>query len=158
MPDLVTMLTTPPWKLWYSAEAPIALTCTSCMMSGLGKSHTPPFDTAEMSTPSYWNWFWSLLDPKMMNRESLGTWLMRTAGAKVTTSKYDCRAVGMFCSSVWVKLVEKPALAASTTGASPVTVTACSSAPTSMPMSTWMMRPTSTRRLSRCTVVKPAIS
>jgi hypothetical protein len=35
----------------------MAFTWTSCMMSGLGKSHTPPLDTAEMSTPSYWNWF-----------------------------------------------------------------------------------------------------
>ena len=57
LPDLVTMLTTPPWKLKYSAEAPVVLTSTSCIMSGLGKSHTPPFDTAEMSTPSYWNEF-----------------------------------------------------------------------------------------------------
>ena len=89
----------------------MAFTCTSCMMSGLGKSQTPPFETAEMSTPSYWNWFWSLLDPKMMKRESLGTWLMLTAGAKVTTSKYDWRAVGMFSSSARLKLVEKPAFA-----------------------------------------------
>jgi hypothetical protein len=56
-PLLVTMLMTPPWKSWYSAEAPIALTWISCMMSALGKSQTPPFETAEMSTPSYWNWF-----------------------------------------------------------------------------------------------------
>ena len=30
---------------------PVVLTSTSCMMSGLGKSQTPPFETAEMSTP-----------------------------------------------------------------------------------------------------------
>jgi hypothetical protein len=91
----------------------------------------------------------------MMNRESFGTWLMRTDGAKVTTSKYDWRAVGMFCSSSLVKFVEKPALAASTTGASPVTVTASCRLPTSSPTSTWMVRPTSTRMSSRRTVVNP---
>ena len=52
----------------------------------------------------------------MMNRESFGTWLMRTDGAKVTTSRYDWRAVGMFWSSSLLKLVENPAFAASTTG------------------------------------------
>src|SRR5258708_38245630 len=87
LPDFVTMLTAPPWKLKYSADAPVVLTSTSCMISGLGKSQTPPFETAEMSTPSYWNEFWSLLDPMITNRESFGTALIRTDGANVTTSQ-----------------------------------------------------------------------
>ena len=123
------MFTTPPWKLKYSADAPVVLTSTSCIMSGLGKSHTPPLDTAEMSTPSYWNEFWSLLDPMITKRESFGTALIRTEGAKVTTSKYDWRAVGTFARSSLLKLVVTPACSASTTGASPLTVIDCSTFP-----------------------------
>src|SRR5262245_16271059 len=149
------MLMTPPWKFAYSAETPTALTWTSCIMSGLGKSQTPPFETAEISTPSYWNEFWSLLEPKMTKRESFGTWLIFTDGAYVTTSKYDCRAVGTLWSHSLLKLLVTPACTASTTGASPVTVLACSTAPTFIAASTWIVRPTSTRILSRRIVENP---
>ena len=91
----------------------------------------------------------------MTKRESFGTALMRTDGAKVTTSKYDCRAVGTLARSSLLKFVVTPAWSASTTGASPLTVIDCSTFPTCSWTSACTVRPTSTRISARRTVLNP---
>ena len=53
LPDLVTMLTTPPWKLPYSAPAPSPFTWNSSTQSTFGSRKLPPPPGALTVTPSY---------------------------------------------------------------------------------------------------------
>jgi hypothetical protein len=72
-PDLVTMFTSPPWKLPYSAPAPSPFTSTLSIQSTFGWRNAPPRPGWFAWTPSSWYRFACSVEPP-------NTWFGRAPG------------------------------------------------------------------------------